>query len=102
MGTRGQVVKREKKLSECVVSLPDDMDFSKAEFVVDDVCFQDLPPKATLYAEENVSMELETFNGTYGHIVPQKINRAAPIGLVGGLLAFASEGGATDSVTAVA
>merc|ERR1712048_72080 len=78
------------------------MDFSKAQFIVDDVYFRDLPPKATLYAEENVSMELETFIGTYGPIVPRKINREAPIGLMGGLMAFAKEGGTTETATAVA
>merc|ERR1719181_314144 len=78
------------------------MDFSKAEFTIDDVCFQELPPKASLYAEENLCMELNSFIGTYGSIVPRKINRAAPTGLVGGLMAFAKEGGTTDSATAVA
>merc|ERR1711972_1214650 len=57
---------------------------------------------ATVYEEPNLSMELDSFIGTYGPIVPAKINRAAPTGLVGGLLAFAKEGGATDSATAVA
>jgi len=69
--TRGQVVKREKKLHECIVTLKDDRDFSKAEFVIDGVYFQDLPPKATLYVEETLSMELESFIGTYGPIVPR-------------------------------
>merc|ERR1712014_509543 len=100
--TRGQVTKREKYSHECVVMLTDDMDFSKAELEVGDVEFHGLPPKATLYGEENVSMELDTFVATYGAIVPRKINRTAPTGLVGGLMAFASEGGTTDSATAVA
>jgi hypothetical protein len=100
--TRGQVTKREKYSHECSVLLKDDMDFSKAEFVIDDVYFQDLPPKATLYEEPNVSMELHSFVGTYGPIVPHKINRAAAIGFMGGLMAFAGEGGATESATAVA
>merc|ERR1711920_1207943 len=78
------------------------MDFSKAEFVIDDVYFQDLPPKATLYEESNVSMELNTFLGTYGPIVPRKVNRTAAIGFMGGLVAFAREGGDTDSATAAA
>merc|ERR1712226_1142704 len=47
-------------------------------------------------------MEVETFIGTYGSIVPRKINRAAPTGLVQGLMAFAKEGGTTDSAAAVA
>merc|ERR1719401_3149720 len=47
-------------------------------------------------------MELDTFVATYGAIVPRKINRTAPTGLVGGIMAFASEGGTTDSATAVA
>merc|ERR1712232_1510516 len=64
--------------------------------------FQDLPPKATLYEEPNVSMELISFIGTYGPIVPRKINRTAAIGFMGGLMAFAGEGGATDSATATA
>merc|ERR1712151_199943 len=84
------------------VLLKEDMDFSKAEFVIGDIYFQDLPQKATLYEEPNVSMELHSFVGTYGPIVPHKINRAAAIGFMGGLIAFASEGGATDSATAVA
>merc|ERR1712048_388218 len=100
--TRGQVTKRERYSHECVVLLKGDMDFSKAELEVDDVDFHGLPPKATLYEEGNVSMELDTFVATYGPIVPRKINRAAPTGLVGGLMAFASEGGTTDSATAVA
>merc|ERR1712087_516341 len=75
---------------------------SKAEFLIDDVCFQDIPPKATLYEEPNVSMELKCFLGTYGPIVPQKINRSAAIGFMGGLMALASEGGATDSAAAAA
>merc|ERR1712050_785907 len=78
------------------------MYFSKAELEVDDVEFHGLPPKATLYDEENVSMELDTFVATYGAVVPRKINRTAPTGFVGGLMAFASEGGTTDSATAVA
>merc|ERR1712014_315787 len=45
--TRGQVTKREKKLYECIVLLKDDADFSKADFIIDDVYFQDLPPKST-------------------------------------------------------
>merc|ERR1712048_719633 len=44
----------------------------------------------------------DSFIGTYGDIVPRKINRVAPTGLVGGLMAFAKEGGTTDSATAVA
>jgi hypothetical protein len=99
--TRGQVVKREKKWHECVVTLKDDMNFSKAEFVIDGAYFQDLPPKATLYAEETLSMEVETFIGTYGPIVPRKINRAAPTGFGWALVAFAKEAGTTDSETAV-
>merc|ERR1711879_1032876 len=47
-------------------------------------------------------MQLDSFIGTYGDIVPRKINRVAPTGLMGGLIAFAKEGGATDSATAVA
>merc|ERR1712151_417645 len=73
-----------------------------AEFVIDDIDFQDLPPKATLYEEPHVSMELNSFICTYGAIVPRKINRTAAVGFVGGLMAFASEGGATDSATAAA
>merc|ERR1712060_673698 len=46
--------------------------------------------------------ELNSFICTYGAIVPRKINRTAAVGFVGGLMAFASEGGATDSATAVA
>merc|ERR1711972_1220120 len=57
---------------------------------------------ATVYEEPNVSMEVDTFVATYGPIVPARINRVAPTGLVGGLMAFAKEGGATDSATAVA
>merc|ERR1712048_1313408 len=100
--TRGQVTKREKYSHECSVLLKDEKDFSKAEFVIDDVYFHDLPPKATPYEEPNVSMELNSFLGTYGPIVPRKINRAAAIGFVDGLLAFAKEGGDTDSATAAA
>merc|ERR1712048_1139037 len=100
--TRGQVTKREKYSHECSVFLKDERDFSKAEFVINDVYFQDLPPKATLYEEPNVSMELNSFLGTYGPIVPRKINRTAAIGFMGGLLAFAKEGGDTDSATAAA
>merc|ERR1712187_1004891 len=95
-------ITQEKKLYECAVLLKDDMDFSKAELIINDRYFHDLPPKKTLYEEENLSLELETFIGMYGPIVPRKINRAAPTGLVGGLIAFASEGGTTDSATAVA
>jgi hypothetical protein len=102
LATRGQVTKREKYSHECSVLLKDDMDLSKAEFVIDDVYFQDLPPKATRYEESNVSMELNSFLGTYGSIVPQKVNRTAAIGFIGGLKAFANEGGATDSATASA
>merc|ERR1712176_1295194 len=102
LDTRGQAIKREKVLHECTVLLKDDMDFSKAEFIVDGVHFQDLSLKETVYAEENVSMDLDTFIGTYGPIVPRKINREAPTGLVGGFKAFVSERGAADSATAVA
>merc|ERR1712048_674451 len=100
--TRGQVTKREKYSHECSVLLKDEKDFSKAEFVIDDVYFHDLPPKATPYEEPNVSMELNSFLGTYGPIIPPKINRTAAIGFMGGLMAFAGEGGATDSATATA
>merc|ERR1712078_105640 len=47
-------------------------------------------------------MGVDTFISTYETAVPRKINRVAPTGLVGGLMAFAKEGGTTDSATAVA
>merc|ERR1712151_1047214 len=40
--------------------------------------------------------------GTYGPIIPRKVNRTAAIGFMGGLMAFAREGGATDSAKAAA
>merc|ERR1712151_762115 len=40
--------------------------------------------------------------GTYGRIIPPKINRTAAIGFMDGLMAFAREGGATDSAKAAA
>merc|ERR1712110_1044691 len=45
---------------------------------------------------------LDSFVGLYGPIVPRKINRAAPTGVVDGLMAFANGAGATDSATASA
>merc|ERR1712151_1480014 len=87
---------------QCTVFLNDVVDTSKADFVIDDVCFRDLPTKATDYTEANVSMELNASVSAYGHIVPRKINRAAPTGLMGGLMAFANGSNTTDSETAAA
>merc|ERR1712048_513931 len=55
-----------------------------------------------VYSEANVSMELNAFVSAYGPIIPQKINRAAPTGLVGGLMAFANGSNTTDTETAAA
>merc|ERR1712048_142919 len=100
--TRGNVLKRKMYSHQCAVFLKDDVDVSKAEFVIDEVCFQHLPAKATAYTEANVSMDLDPFIGTYGVTVPHKINREAPTGVIGGLLAFASGSNATDSANAAA
>merc|ERR1712014_31153 len=45
--TRGNVVKREKYSHQCTVFLNDVVDISKADFVIDEVCFRDLPTRAT-------------------------------------------------------
>jgi len=98
--TRGTVVKRETYSHQCTVFLNDVVDISKADFVIDEVCFRDLPSRATPYREANVSMELNAFISAYGPIVPRKVNRAAPTGLIGGLMAFANGSNATDSENA--
>jgi hypothetical protein len=102
LATRGHVTKRERYSHECSVLLKDDMDLSKAELIIDDVYFQDLPPKATQYEESNVSTSLDSFLATYGPIVPQKVNRTVATGFIGGLKACAAEGGSTGSSTAAA
>merc|ERR1712048_1444236 len=87
---------------QCTVFLSDVSDISTADFVIDEASFRDLPTKSTVYSEANVSMELNAFVSAYGPIIPQKINRAAPTGLVGGLMAFANGTNTTDSETAAA
>merc|ERR1712019_43203 len=102
LDTKGHAITREKYRYNCVVTLKDEFDLSKAVLFIDDNEFHDLPQKATTYDEPNLSLDLQTLKNTYGLELPRKINWSAPVGVVAGLRALAVEAGAVDNEQATA
>jgi len=100
--SRGHAVTRETYSHSCHIRYVSMKHGCGAELIIDDVQFADLLPKATTYEEETLSFDMEALRDTYGLELPQKINRFAPVGLVGGLRALVAEGGATDTDTGAA
>lgn len=81
--TRATVAERTKHSVDCVVSMPDDNNLFNADLWVNGVNFKALPTCAEEHPEENLSMEVQAMQLSFGLKVPYKTNQEAPSGLLG-------------------
>jgi hypothetical protein len=67
------VEERRKYVHDCIIVIPNDHDFSTAQFFVDAIDFRELPMKP-LYEEAPISMDPRVMTATYGIQVPYKVD----------------------------
>jgi hypothetical protein len=76
------VVERRKYLHNCLVRVPNDWDFSSAQFFIDGIDFKNMiiMPQSQLQ-ETTLSMDPMVLSQSYGISVPYKVDYMAPSGL---------------------
>lgn len=80
--TKAVVAQKTKFEVEVVLEMPDDRNLYTAEIWVNKVNFKSLPPVSEEHPEENLAMDVQAMQMSFGLAVPYKVNQEAPSGLM--------------------
>lgn len=82
LSTKATVSQKQKFTVDVVVTMPDDKNLHTTELFLDGVNFKALTPVADEHTEENLSIDVQAMQMSFGLNVPFKVNKDAPSGLL--------------------